>query len=379
MSPDKAAALSSRSSQPSPHSSPVGKNPLKRSSDSDSSTPLWKDTAGRVGRLKLSSEEIPLPPPGTHAPSPAISAPAATANPSHQALIANLARIAEETPVPGEMSQAKILFDLLDESYWDSGPRGCLASFLNKSVAFKHLDKNRYPDVFPYDGNLWKIPGLPDDFYLNASPITFPGVNITYVATQGPLPTTRKDFLSAVTLSGCPLVVTLADPVEGGKPKTDPWWEHCSKPQELIGGFTIQLAEENIPLEGIKGAPQYIVERKFDIRDKEGKLVRVLTQLHYVGWPDMGAPDPERLDELCRRVNGFPLEGATLVAHCSAGCGRVGTFFGIHAGRKIYASTRTVNIPEIVIHMRKQRLGMVQTPPQLRAIHKGLLTTVRQS
>ena len=182
------------------------------------------ETANRVNRLRLSAEEDATPA-GSPALPAAFSAVPATETlahlwPAHQPLIERLERVVHSTVAEGEKSKAQLLFEFMDEQYWNNGPRHSILALLNdtKTVARRDQNKpkNRYHDILPYDAKLWELnhPALPPDFYLNASPVKIEGVNRTYVATQGPLPHTRKDFLSAIVLSGASLVVTVADPVE---------------------------------------------------------------------------------------------------------------------------------------------------------------------
>jgi Rad3-related DNA helicase len=70
-------------------------------------------------------------------------------------------------------------------------------------------------------------------------------------------------------------------------------------------------------------------------------------------------------------------EGLTgpVVAHCSAGIGRTGSFFGILlALEKLSTGTdiSEIGVKQIVCDMRKQRAGMVQTDEQYIFIHKVL-------
>ena len=70
-------------------------------------------------------------------------------------------------------------------------------------------------------------------------------------------------------------------------------------------------------------------------------------------------------------------EGLTgpVVAHCSAGIGRSGSFFGILlALEKLSTGTdiSEIGVKQIVCDMRKQRAGMVQTDEQYIFIHKVL-------
>jgi protein-tyrosine phosphatase len=86
----------------------------------------------------------------------------------------------------------------------------------------------------------------------------------------------------------------------------------------------------------------YVIVRKFTLSNDEEPFARMreITQLQYSHWPDFGAPAHpthllgliEQTDAVVRSVNGGSStkpEGPNsrpIVVHCSAGCGRTGTF-----------------------------------------------------
>lgn len=86
----------------------------------------------------------------------------------------------------------------------------------------------------------------------------------------------------------------------------------------------------------------YVIVRKFTLSnaDEPFERMREVTQLQYSSWPDFGAPAHpahllgliEQCDAVVRQVNGGsmsrpdPPNGRPVLVHCSAGCGRTGTF-----------------------------------------------------
>jgi tyrosine-protein phosphatase 2/3 len=86
----------------------------------------------------------------------------------------------------------------------------------------------------------------------------------------------------------------------------------------------------------------YVTVRKFSLlnSDEPFEPMREITQLQYSHWPDFGAPAHpthllgliEQCDAVCRQVNGGspsspdPPNVRPVIVHCSAGCGRTGTF-----------------------------------------------------
>ena len=86
----------------------------------------------------------------------------------------------------------------------------------------------------------------------------------------------------------------------------------------------------------------YVIVRKFTLSNSEEPFERMreITQLQYSSWPDFGAPAHpahllgliEQCDAVVRQVNGGsasrpdPPNSRPVLVHCSAGCGRTGTF-----------------------------------------------------
>jgi protein tyrosine phosphatase len=86
----------------------------------------------------------------------------------------------------------------------------------------------------------------------------------------------------------------------------------------------------------------YVIVRRFTLSNDDEPFARMreITQLQYSNWPDFGAPAHpthllgliEQCDAVVRHHNNTsasnpdPANGRPVVVHCSAGCGRTGTF-----------------------------------------------------
>jgi len=107
--------------------------------------------------------------------------------------------------------------------------------------------------------------------------------------------------------------------------------------------------------------------------------LREVIQLHYEGWPDFGTPaEAKTIVQLVATLNnltnqpGSPKSprmsrNAPVVVHCSAGCGRTGTFCTVDSIID-YLSVRPIERDEeedlvfrSVSEMREQRMSLVQT------------------
>jgi protein tyrosine phosphatase len=150
---------------------------------------------------------------------------------------------------------------------------------------------------------------------------------------------------------------------------------------------------------GKRSGDEFVV-RQFDLR--RGDVVRRLTMLQYTGWPDHGVPaSPQgfvtlsRLADVANKSNtraNFKLAGRQrdesqkkrsalppLVAHCSAGVGRTGTFITIHSLlERVKASPdEPLSVHETVHMIRGARPNSVQTKDQYRFCYLSLDEQIR--
>ncbi|ORY14781.1 hypothetical protein BCR34DRAFT_478860 [Clohesyomyces aquaticus] len=233
--------------------------------------------------------------------------------------------------------------------------------------------KNRYNSIWPYEHSRVKLQGVADGGcdYVNANHIQAARSNKRYIATQGPLPTTFNDFWNVVWQQDVRVIVMLTAESEGGQVKAHNYWTsgrygalqlnvlgerraslepariHQHRNRPALG----QRRSTNPPKPMMAREPSnsspnseqpYVIVRKFTLAnsDQPFERMREITQLQYSSWPDFGAPAHpahllgliEQCDAVVRQVNGGhvsrpdPPNGRPVLVHCSAGCGRTGTF-----------------------------------------------------
>ncbi|KAK9468810.1 protein-tyrosine phosphatase-like protein [Lipomyces arxii] len=253
------------------------------------------------------------------------------------------------------------------------------------SAALERGNKNRYNNIFPYDHTRVKLTcnaGSCD--YINASFICTKNSEKRYIATQGPLPNTFADFWSVVWDQNVRVIVMLTPTQEGGQVKCHPYWEDTQ-----YGSLILQLlSEQETLLSPITGTK--IRVRKFSLSNTELPFssLREITHIQYVSWPDLGAPadpvDLVALSLLSGKCNASESnEIRPVVVHCSAGCGRTGTFCAVDSVIDILERKKEYGncdkcptddlVAEVVHDLRTRRLSMVQCLRQFVICYESVL------
>ncbi|KAH0543672.1 hypothetical protein FGG08_001987 [Glutinoglossum americanum] len=223
--------------------------------------------------------------------------------------------------------------------------------------------KNRYNNIWPYDHARVRLQSWAEGScdYINASHVKAERSNKRYIATQGPLPTTFQDFWSVVWEQDVRVIVMLTAEMEGGQLKCHVYWTG-----KEYGPVRVKaLSERRVSLESSKTRPvasrrrstnasseppfidqPHIIVRKFAITHSAHPFspMREVTQIQYSSWPDLGTPAHpshllglvEQCDAVVRSTmtpTAFPPTNdpepptqRPVIVHCSAGCGRTGTF-----------------------------------------------------
>ncbi|XP_057605744.1 receptor-type tyrosine-protein phosphatase eta [Hippopotamus amphibius kiboko] len=233
--------------------------------------------------------------------------------------------------------------------------------------------KNRYNNVLPYDISRVKLSVQTHsaDDYINAN--YMPGYlsKKDFIATQGPLPNTLKDFWRMVWEKNVYAIVMLTKCVEQGRTKCEAYWP--SKQAQDYGDVTVAMTSEIV-------LPEWTI-RDFTVKNIQTSESHPLRQFHFTSWPDHGVPDTtDLLINFRYLVRDYmkqsPPESPILV-HCSAGVGRTGTFIAID--RLIYQieNENTVDVYGIVYDLRMHRPLMVQTEDQYVFLNQCVLDIIR--
>ncbi|OMJ08107.1 Receptor-type tyrosine-protein phosphatase beta [Smittium culicis] len=258
-----------------------------------------------------------------------------------------------------------------------------------------------------------------DDGYINASWIQAP-LNISnneYIATQGPTNKTSGDFWNMVYENRCPVIVMLTKTVESGYEKCSEYWPTNIHIPKDYGKVTVTLISETDAVNESTKLREFIVSSNHKVAAnnniKQG--ICKVTQYHFLGWPDKFIPhSTKNLQELITHTRNsklsafssqlsidqfssldnanctsimhnnkdsqyhletflnsetifLPSVGPTVV-HCSAGCGRTGTFIILDIICEYFKNNKDYSgdiIYDLFFAFRLQRVYFIQTLDQL--------------
>ncbi|KFM73383.1 Tyrosine-protein phosphatase non-receptor type 1, partial [Stegodyphus mimosarum] len=124
----------------------------------------------------------------------------------------------------------------------------------------------------------------------------------------------------------------------------------------------------------------YYILREFLITDLETHDSRRVLQFHYTTWPDFGVPESPAafLNFLfsVRESGALNSNVGPPVVHCSAGIGRSGTFCLVDSCLVLIEKSNdpdSINIRQRLLEMRHYRMGLIQTPDQLRFSYLAII------
>ncbi|KAI8818360.1 protein-tyrosine phosphatase-like protein [Fimicolochytrium jonesii] len=243
--------------------------------------------------------------------------------------------------------------------------------------------RNRYSDIVPYDSTrvVLMTPLEPEESdYINASHVHgLPGT-IPCIFSQGPLPETIGDFWQMVWEQNSSLIVMLTKEEERGRVK-------CSRyvPESVGGTLTCaNLGEILIKMESEESHSNgEVILRRLTI--SSGGKSRELWQLHFTAWPDHSASNPASVLSVIDLSRELQKQGASagatgpVVIHCSAGCGRTGTFCAIDGVLRLLEKTKSPSdidediIRKTVEKLRESRIAAVQMIEQFAFCYEAVL------
>uniref|UniRef100_A0A8C5QWD0 protein-tyrosine-phosphatase n=1 Tax=Leptobrachium leishanense TaxID=445787 RepID=A0A8C5QWD0_9ANUR len=190
----------------------------------------------------------------------------------------------------------------------------------------------------------------------------------------GPLPNTCCHFWLMVWQQKSHAVVMLNRIIEKDAVKCAQYWP---TPEEEVllfkeTGLCVKLLSED--------TKSYYTVRSLQLQNINTSEVREIYHFHYTTWPDFGVPEsPASFLNFLFKVRDSgsldPTYGPCVV-HCSAGIGRSGTFSLVDTCLVLMEKRKdptSVDIKDVLLNMRHFRMGLIQTPGQLRFSYMAVI------
>ncbi|XP_041701733.1 tyrosine-protein phosphatase non-receptor type 1 [Coregonus clupeaformis] len=237
--------------------------------------------------------------------------------------------------------------------------------------------RNRYRDVSPFDHSRIRLQ-LGTNDYINASLISVEEAQRSYILTQGPLPNTCGHFWEMVWEQRTMGVVMLNRVIEKGSVKCAQYWPPREAREAVFEDthFKLTLVSEDIK--------SYYTVRQLELENLSTLETREILHFHYTTWPDFGVPESPAsfLNFLFKvRESGcLNSDQGPVVVHCSAGIGRSGTFCLVDTCLLLMSMRKdpsSVHIRDVLLEMRRYRMGLIQTADQLRFSYLAVIEGAR--
>lgn len=237
---------------------------------------------------------------------------------------------------------------------------------------------NRYRDVYPYDHSRVIIWDYEDTDYINASLVQVSRANRKYILAQGPLPTTVGHFWLTVWQRKSKAILMLNRVIERHQPKCHQYWP-------LNEGEVMDLPNVHLSLTHYESKPgQHYTVRTLKLTNTVTNETRDILHFHYTTWPDFGVPQcPDSFLEFLHAVRNsgsLSEDVGPAIVHCSAGIGRSGTFCLVDTCLVLIEKEgqESVCVKEILLELRNYRMGLIQTPDQLKFSYLAIVEGAKQ-
>ena len=220
---------------------------------------------------------------------------------------------------------------------------------------------------------LTSVQGQRNSDYINANYIDGFQQFQAYIGSQGPLDETFESFWRMIWEQKVFVIVMITNLVERGRRKCDMYWPKDKDTTQTYGHIDVTLVREdvmaNFTVRSLRVKHTKLRKKKWSVSE------RCVEQYHYTGWPDHGTPTDTLpvLSFVRKSVGCNPPDGGAIVAHCSAGVGRTGTYIAIDAMLRQATAKGEINVFGFLKHIRCQRNHLVQTEEQYVFLHDALV------
>ncbi|XP_010614636.1 tyrosine-protein phosphatase non-receptor type 21 [Fukomys damarensis] len=252
----------------------------------------------------------------------------------------------------------------------------------------ENAERNRFQDVLPYDDvRVELVPTKENNTgYINASHIkvSVGGIEWDYIATQGPLQNTCRDFWQMVWEQGIAIIAMVTAEEEGGREKSFRYWPRLGSRHNTVTYGRFKITTRFRTDSGCYATTG--LKMKHLLTGQE----RTVWHLQYTDWPEHGCPEDlkgflsylEEIQSVRRHTNSTSEPKSLnppLLVHCSAGVGRTGVVILSEIMIACLEHNEMLDIPRVLDMLRQQRMMLVQTLCQYTFVYKVLIQFLKSS
>lgn len=238
--------------------------------------------------------------------------------------------------------------------------------------------RNRYANIRCLESTRVRLEEAHQDSdFIHANFVSLPTArqNHQVIVTQSPLRGTAEHFWEMCWEQQVPLIVMLNELEELGKEPAFAYFPTVQGESRWFGRYGVTCVHSD------DGAG-FAGWRQTRLRLECGGRAHTVVHLHCVEWEDCMHLDGYALLGLRHAIEQMhELRARTTVVHCSAGAGRSGTLVAILALVEMARQGQYMLPSQLVLELRRQRCGMVQTTQQYQmvvAVALDLLTDNQQ-
>jgi protein tyrosine phosphatase len=229
--------------------------------------------------------------------------------------------------------------------------------------------ENRYKDIIAKSTTQVLLADYNKDYnYINANNIWVKfssHISRHFIISQAPLLSTLIKHWSMIWQYSIPVTVMITNLTEKNKKKADIYWPNLNSSTQY-GNIVVKCYDHSVISNGLH-------IRKFKLTSNG--QIKYHYHLQYIKWNDLSIPpNISEIHNLILQTYNYSSElklSSPILIHCSAGVGRSGTFLSCYCLflQKQINLTSSLNISDLVLHLRTQRFGLVQTLSQYQFIY----------
>jgi hypothetical protein len=193
---------------------------------------------------------------------------------------------------------------------------GLQSKEMSTAVTFANLPenrrKNRYTNILPFDDTRVKLKIDEDDEissdYVNASYIKGYSGKTEYIATQGPLESTTRDFWKMILQENVSVIAMVSQFVEQSKEKCCQYFPNNHETMSFGESLEVKCSTE-------LHFGTYCIRTLQVRKDSEQRNV---VHMQFLEWPDFGVPQgTDNMLQFCHQLReNCESEGGLIVVHC---------------------------------------------------------------